>query len=141
MRLVLPLNDHELCCQKPLKLFWKPLLEIFHFDSKRNEFILNLLHLYQSLFYSWNQIMICGSHSWNCPLRKWILWNYQFGELNVGKKWSVFLKFEPSSLPVTIIKEYRNNCCATWNSFLTVSVSFDINHVLACTEIWGKQLQ
>ena len=47
MRLVLPVKDHELHSQKPLKIYWKPLLEIYLFGSKKNinyqiKFTLNL---------------------------------------------------------------------------------------------------
>ena len=36
MRLVLPVKDHELYSQKPLRTYWKPLLEIYLFGSKKN---------------------------------------------------------------------------------------------------------
>ena len=47
MRLVLPVKDHELYSQKPWKIYWKPLLEIYLFGSKKNinyhiKFTLNL---------------------------------------------------------------------------------------------------
>ena len=56
MRLILPVKDHELYTEKPLKIYWKHLLEIHLFGSKKNinyqtKFTLNLLSSYQSLFY------------------------------------------------------------------------------------------
>ena len=47
MRLVLPVKDHELYSQKPLKIYWKTLLEIYIFGCKKNinyqiKFTLNL---------------------------------------------------------------------------------------------------
>ena len=47
MRVVFPLKDHELYSQKRLKIYWKHLLEIYLFGSKKNinyqiKFTLNL---------------------------------------------------------------------------------------------------
>ena len=61
MRLVLQLKDYEFYSQKPLKIYWKLLIEIYLFVKKKNinnqiKFTLNLLIFYQSLFYSWNEI-------------------------------------------------------------------------------------
>ena len=47
MRVVSPLKDHELYSQKPLQIYWKYLLEIYLFGSKKNinyqiKFTLNL---------------------------------------------------------------------------------------------------
>ena len=36
MRVALPLKEHELYSQKPLKIYWKYLLEIYLFDNKEN---------------------------------------------------------------------------------------------------------
>ena len=54
MHLVLPVKDHELYNHKSLKIYWKPLLVICLFGSKKNinyqiKFTLNLLSSYQSL--------------------------------------------------------------------------------------------
>ena len=54
--LVLPVKDNELSGQKPLKIYWKTLLEIYLFDSKKNinyqvKFTLNLLILYLSSYH------------------------------------------------------------------------------------------
>ena len=55
MRLVLPVKEHELYNQKPLKIYWKYLFEIYIFGSKKNKFFLNftlnLLSSYQLPFY------------------------------------------------------------------------------------------
>ena len=55
MPLNLPVKDYKLYSQKPLKIYWKPLLQIYIFGSKKNKFtlkiVLNLLSLYQSPFY------------------------------------------------------------------------------------------
>ena len=61
MRLVLQLKDYEFYSQKPSKIYWKLLIEIYLFVKKKNinyqiKFTLNLLIFYQSLFYSWNEI-------------------------------------------------------------------------------------
>ena len=47
MCLVLPVKDYELCCQKPLKIYLKLILEIYFFGRKKNinyqiKFTLNL---------------------------------------------------------------------------------------------------
>ena len=47
MRLALPVKDHELYSQKPLKTYWKASLKIYLFGSKGNityqiKFTLNL---------------------------------------------------------------------------------------------------
>ena len=62
MRLVLQLKDYEFYSQKPLKIYWKLLIEIYLFVKKKNinyqiKFTLNSLISYQSPFYSWNEIL------------------------------------------------------------------------------------
>ena len=43
MRLVLPVKDHELYSQKPLKIYWKPLLEYIFLAARKIQTIkLNL---------------------------------------------------------------------------------------------------
>ena len=82
MHFVLPVTDHELCSQKPSgNLYWKSIF----FGKKKNinyqiKFTLNLINLYQSLFYSWNETRDPGkclfgemsfwgiALSRNCPL-------------------------------------------------------------------------
>ena len=75
MPLNLPVKDHKLYSQKLLKIYWKPLMEIYIFGSKKNKFtlkfILNLLSSNQSLSYFWNKIRDSGK----CT----------FAELYVGK--------------------------------------------------------
>ena len=61
MRLVLPVKDHELYSQILLKIYWKILLEIYLFGSKKNinyqiKFTLNLPTAVQIVqIWKWNQ--------------------------------------------------------------------------------------
>ena len=92
---------------KPLKIYWKPLLDIFLFGSKKNinyqiKLTLNLHSSYQSLFYSRNVRSFGNCPSGKCPFgelpvrgtvlrrtvpRGTVCLANVFGELSVGQKY------------------------------------------------------